>query len=147
MALYTVSVGGAIQSADLNQLVNLLTGTTQGTLTTLGGGLTLNNATSNLLACGAGVGGPNTSGTSTGEKVRLYDGGGGTVSSYTMGVDNGILWQNVGSGNAFKWAVAGGYLLTLNASGLTATGQIYGHTNYACIEAGDGTQRHIEVYP
>lgn len=146
MALYTVAAGNTIQIADLNQVVNLLTGATQGLVTTLGGGIALNNATSNLIDFGAvGVQTPNTGPlTSAGTKVNWYDAGTGTPNVYATGITTGELWDNVPLGESRTFYVAGGKVAAINGGSITHSGQIIGHGAYACIEAGDGTARHIE---
>lgn len=145
MALYTVSAGGAIQAADLNQVVNLLAGTTAGEQVTLafdattwdstGSGLKLQRTAAatqtQALSFAGGLGGDTLLGRKANDDT-LY------VSYWTGGTPTDLLKvSTAGDVTATRNLVAGNNAQAANAV-------FAGAGSYQCVEAANTNRNHLE---
>lgn len=98
------------------------TSTIQGTTFTATGltGLTLSNATSNLISFGtAGSGLPTTTTRSAGTKLVLYPSLSSTLVDHALGVTSGVFWQSISqSTDSFKWYAGTALIGTLTGAGI-----------------------------
>ena len=131
MALYTVSAGGTISAADLNQVVNLLTGTTSGVPVTLQDGLTVNGAAGLTVGAGATFG---ASVTLNGTATDLTVGGSATINNglTVTGTSNLVGNLSISSGHAL--GISGSNSMAWDKGSLTAaagaTGTVTFTTNF-----------------
>lgn len=106
------------------------TGTAQApALTLTGSGLSLTNATSNLIRFNAvGAAAPAFTTRSLGAKVVLYDSLSGSSVDYGFGIDTSTLWSSVATtASQFKWYGGTTLAATLTGTGnLTTVGSITG---------------------
>ncbi|WP_245447303.1 DUF2793 domain-containing protein [Methylobacterium sp. 17Sr1-1] len=104
------------------------TGTaTFGAAVTIGGALTLNNGTSNLLTFGnVGIAPPSVSTRSAGTKILLYSNLTSTNADFAIGIDASTLWNSLPrTTDSFKWYGGTAIAASLTGAGVfTTTGSI-----------------------
>jgi hypothetical protein len=116
-----LTVTGNVLVSGVSTFSNQLISTGIGTITTGGGQIYLNGATSNRIEFNTnGSGAPTFVTRSEGTKIVLYPGFGPTKVDYGFGIDGLDLWSSVSAeSGSFKW-----YAATTNIATLFGTGEL-----------------------